>query len=71
MLVEAVKTRFGHATLGSKKLEFLSYNGGAYRAHGKHTLARTLGIKPVHTPVCSPQSNGIAESFVDTLNGTT
>jgi putative transposase len=67
MLVEAVETRFGQTNVGSTKLEFLSDNGGAYRAHETHALARELGIEPVHTPMCSPQSNGIAESFVNTF----
>jgi putative transposase len=39
----------------------------AYRAHEPHALARELGMEPLHTPVCSPQSNGIAESFVNTF----
>ena len=30
-------------------------------------LARSLGLKPINTPVCSPQSNGMAESFVNTF----
>lgn len=30
-------------------------------------LARALGLKPINMPVCSPQSNGMAESFVSTL----
>jgi putative transposase len=67
MMVEAVETRFGQASTGSARLEFLSDNGGAYRAHETHALARALGIEPVHTPVCSPQSNGMAESFVNTF----
>ena len=67
MLVEAVETRFGQASVGSTRLEFLSDNGGAYRAHETHALVRALGIEPVHTPVCSPQSNGMAESFVNTF----
>ncbi|MXN28740.1 integrase core domain-containing protein, partial [Delftia sp. CH05] len=29
--------------------------------------ARALGLKPINTPVCSPQSNGMAESFVNTF----
>jgi hypothetical protein len=37
----------------------LSDNGGAYRAHETHSLARAMGLEPIHTPVCSPQSNGI------------
>ena len=45
----------------------LSDNGGAYRAHETHALALALGIEPVHTPVCRPQSNGMAESFVNTF----
>lgn len=67
MMVEAVETRFGRAKIGSARLEFLSDNGGAYRAHETHALARELGFEPVHTPVCSPQSNGMAESFVNTF----
>jgi putative transposase len=63
MLVEAVEARFGQASVGSTRLEFLSDNGGAYRTHETHALVRALGIKPVHTPV----SNGIAESFVNTF----
>jgi transposase InsO family protein len=30
-------------------------------------LARSLGLQPINTPVCSPQSNGMAESFVNTF----
>jgi hypothetical protein len=45
----------------------LSDNGGSFRAKDTHSLAKELGIKPVHTPVCSPQSNGMAESFVNTF----
>jgi transposase InsO family protein len=67
MLVEAVEARFGQASVGSAKLEFLNDNGGAYRAHERHALVRALGLEPIHTPVCSPQSNGIAESFVNTF----
>jgi putative transposase len=31
------------------------------------SFAKQLGLKPVTTPVTSPQSNGMAESFVKTL----
>lgn len=67
MLIEAVETRFGTVEACSSKLQFLSDNGGAYRAHETHAVARQLGITPIHTPVCSPQSNGMAESFVNTF----
>ena len=68
MLVEGVEARFGNAKVGAGvELEFLSDNGGAFRAKETHALVKDLGIKPVHTPVCSPQSNGMAESFVNTF----
>jgi len=66
-MIEAVEARLSKASIGSAKPEFLSDNGGAYRAHETHALARALGLEPLHTPVCSPQSNGMAESFVNTF----
>lgn len=63
MLIEAVEARFGSVDGGPDLLEFLSDNGGTYRAHETHAVARQLGLKPIHTPVCSPQSNGMAERF--------
>jgi transposase InsO family protein len=67
MLIEAVEKRFGNVDASQGTLEFLSDNGGAYRAHETHAIAKQLGLTPIHTPVCSPQSNGMAESFVNTL----
>jgi len=59
----------GHSggQLTGHKLEFLSDNGGAYIAHDTRQIARSLGLTPINTPVCSPQSNGMAESFVNTF----
>ena len=48
-------------------LEFLSDNGSTYIAADTRAVARSLGLKPINTPVCSPQSNGLAESFVNTF----
>jgi putative transposase len=69
MLIEAVEKRFGavEAVPPQHTVEFLSDNGGAYRAEDTRRIARSLGLKPIHTPVYSPQSNGIAESFVNTF----
>lgn len=69
MLIEAVERRFGavEAVPADQALEFLSDNGGAYIAAETRALARSLGLKPINTPVCSPQSNGMAESFVNTF----
>jgi putative transposase len=69
MLIEAVEKRFGavEALPRGHTLEFLSDNGGAYIAEDTRRIARALGLKPINTPVCSPQSNGMAESFVNTF----
>jgi transposase InsO family protein len=69
MLVEAVERRFGavDAMPEAHELEFLTDNGSAYIAHETRGIARSLGLKPINTPVCSPQSNGMAESFVNTF----
>lgn len=69
MLIEAVERRFGavEAVPAGHRLEFLSDNGGAYIAADTRALARSLGLQPINTPVCSPQSNGMAESFVNTF----
>ena len=69
MLIEAVEKRFGavEAVPAGRVLEFLTDNGGAYIAGDTRAIAKGLGLKPITTPVCSPQSNGMAESFVNTF----
>jgi len=69
MLIEAVEQRFGsvEAVAQEHVLEFLTDNGGAYIAADTRSVARQLGLRPINTPVCSPQSNGMAESFVNTF----
>ena len=69
MLIEAVEKRFGavEAVPVGHQVQFLSDNGSAYIAHETRRIARSLGLTPVNTPVCSPQSNGMAESFVNTF----
>ena len=62
MLIEAVEKRFGavESVPGDHTLEFLSDNGGAYIAAQTRQITKQLGLKPVNTPVCSPQSNNMA-----------
>lgn len=69
MLIEAVEKRFGspEGIPAHHQLEFLSDNGSAYISTDTRRIARELGLKPINTPVCSPQSNGMAESFVNTF----
>ena len=48
-------------------IEWLTENGSYYKATETRSFAKQLGLKPVTTTVTSPQSNGMAESFVKTL----
>jgi transposase InsO family protein len=45
----------------------LSDNGSAYIDHRTRRFARELDLEPLTTPVRSPQSDGMAESFVKTM----
>ena len=66
LMVAAVERRFG-ATKTPHPVEWLSDNGSAYIAKGTADMARALGLKLLFTPVRSPESNGMSESFVKTL----
>jgi putative transposase len=67
LMMQAVEYRFGrHATVPSE-IEWLTDNGSCYTAAETRSFARALGLKPVTTPVSSPQSNGMAESLVKTI----
>jgi putative transposase len=66
VMLAAVEQRFG-ADLPGQPIEWLSDNGSAYIALQTRSFARDLGLKPINTPVSSPQSNGMAESFVKTI----
>lgn len=66
LMVEAVEQRFGDART-PHPIEWLSDNGSAYIARETATTAAALGLRLAFTPVRSPQSNGISESFVKTL----
>ncbi len=48
-------------------VEWLTDNGSCYRANETRQFARMLGLEPKSTAVRSPESNGIAESFVKTI----
>jgi len=66
VMLEAVERRFGQ-TLPPGPIQWLSDNGSAYTAEQTRAFAREIGLLPLTTPVCSPQSNGMAESFVKTM----
>jgi putative transposase len=66
MMLEAVEYRFG-TTEAPAPIQWLSDNGSPYIAGDTRSFARELGLVPLTTPVESPQSNGMAEAFVNTL----
>jgi putative transposase len=66
VMLGAVERRFG-SNLPASPVEWLTDNGSAYRSHQTRQFARMVGLEPKHTAVRSPQSNGMAESFVKTM----
>jgi putative transposase len=67
LMMQAVERRFGTSETPTKPIEWLIDNGSCYTAAETKSFANLLGLKPVTTPVTSPQSNGMAESFVKTF----
>ncbi|MCQ8914573.1 IS3 family transposase [Escherichia albertii] len=66
VMLGAVERRFGNE-LPASPVEWLTDNGSCYRANETLQFARMLGLEPKNTAVRSPESNGIAESFVKTI----
>ncbi|EES8952590.1 IS3 family transposase [Escherichia coli] len=66
VMLGAVERRFGNE-LPASPVEWLTDNSSCYRANETRQFARMLGLEPKSTAVRSPESNGIAESFVKTI----
>jgi putative transposase len=66
-MMQAVENRFGPDGKPPKPIKRLTDNGSCYTAAETRSFSKQLGLKPVTTPLTSPQSNGMAESFVKTL----
>lgn len=71
VMLAAVEQRFGNVPKAPAEIEWLTDNGSGYIAGKTREFATDIGLKPLTTPVCSPQSNGMAESFVKTMKATT
>jgi putative transposase len=68
MLDRALWGRFGEATLKAPiTIQLLNDNAGIYTSLETTTYAEELGFKPITTPAYSPESNGMAEAFVNTI----
>lgn len=66
LMRRAVFARFGSQG-PDEPVQWLSDNEGIYTSLETVIEAERLGLVPVTTPVASPESNGMAESFVNTL----
>jgi putative transposase len=58
VMLQAVEKRFAGAFATESEIEWLSDNGSCNIADETLTFSRKIGLKPVTTPVRSPQSNG-------------
>lgn len=68
LMDRALWARFGEATLKAPApLQWLSDNGPQYTATATVLYAYELGLTPITTPAYSPESNGLAEAFVNTF----
>ena len=63
----AVNRRFGSVNQVPTHLQLLTDNGSAYTSQKTKQFLKALGIEDCKTAVSSPQSDGMAESFVKTL----
>jgi len=66
MMLVAVERRFGDYR-APHRVEYLADNGSCYTASETIDFALALGLMPRFTPIRSPESNGMAESFVKTF----
>lgn len=65
MMVHAVERRFGEQTRQLPcDIEWLSDNGSTYRSDETRSFGEGIGFTICTTPPYSPESNGMAESFV-------
>jgi putative transposase len=67
MMLAAVEQRFGSDAAPPRPIERFKNNGSCYTARETRAFARTINTSPITTPVESPQSNGMTESFVKTI----
>jgi transposase InsO family protein len=68
LMLDTVEYRFGAGTQQTPHpVEWLSDNGSCYTAHETVGFGASLGLLMCTTPPYSPESNGMAESFVKTL----
>ena len=65
-MVQCVEQRFGDLR-APHKVQWLTDNGSIFAAYRTLEIAAAVNLEPCFTPVESPESNGMAESFVKTF----
>jgi len=66
LMVEAVEARFDGA-VPTQPIEWLTDNGSPYIARDTCSFAREFGLEPLNMAIRSPQSNDMAEAFVESF----
>jgi transposase InsO family protein len=64
LIAESIESRFGMVDKVPRKIQWLSDNGPAYIARATRQFAQMMGLEVCTTPYYSPESNGMAESFL-------
>lgn len=65
LMAESIESRFGPGvTEVLTRIEWLSDNGPPYTANETRAFGAACGFRVVTTPSYSPESNGLAESFI-------
>jgi putative transposase len=67
LVAESIEYRFGMVDRVPHRIEWLTDNGSAYTAHETIRFIRMMGLEVCTTPYYSPESNGMAESFIKTF----
>ena len=68
LMAESVERRFGAGVMRvPHPVEWLTDNGPPYTANATRDFGASLGFLVCNTPAYSPESNGMAESFVKTF----
>lgn len=67
LMTQSLEARFGSVDRVPHPVEWLTDNGSCYTAAETVAFGESLGLLICTTPVASPESNGMAESFVKTF----
>ena len=67
LMLHSIECRFGDVNQVPNEIEWLTDNGSCYTARATRSFAKDIGMQPLTTAIGSPQSNGMAESFVKTI----